>query len=321
LKKMGKACGKAQAAASEKSLVATGISFTQPTLLMSLLANVFPTSFDDLVFEGRNQAYGAYQLRQDYNSHVRKAMALMLSLCALLAVSSAAWHQLHPAIVPTVTKSTPITPMPPPTYVAEAPKPVAPPSQPSQPRMATTTVTSPATPSLPTTVAKDELVAVKPVVTTEVPEVSPGLVTTGPTTIGTTDGSGSLTGTDIGTGKAGPSTEGGTSEGAAVAGPYLVVEKMPEFAGGMDALMRYLRSHLRYPSAALREQAEGRVYVSFVVQADGTIADITVPKGLGFGLDEEAQRVVRQMPAWTPGRQSNHAVPVRFTLPITFKIQ
>ena len=318
---MSKACGKARASASEKSLVATGISFTQPPLLMSLLANVFPTSFDDLVFEGRNQAYGAYQLRQDYNSHVRKAMGSLLSVCALLAIGSTAWHQLHPADKIVETKATCYFPKETPTYVAEAPKPVAPPAKPSQPRMATTTVATPATPSLPTTVAKDELVAVKPVVATEIPEASSGLVTTGPTTIGTTDGSGSLTGTDTGTGKAGPGTEGSTGEGAAVAGPYLVVEKMPEFMGGMDALMRYLRSHLRYPSAALREQAEGRVYVSFVVQADGTIADITVPKGLGFGLDEEAQRVVRQMPAWTPGRQSNHAVPVRFTLPITFKIQ
>jgi protein TonB len=96
---------------------------------------------------------------------------------------------------------------------------------------------------------------------------------------------------------------------------------MPEFAGGTEALMRYLRNHLRYPSEALRAQAEGRVYVSFVVQADGTIADISVPKGLGFGLDEEAQRVVRQMPAWTPGQQAHHAVAVRFTLPITFRIQ
>jgi protein TonB len=174
---------------------------------------------------------------------------------------------------------------------------------------------------MPTTVAKDELVKLTPVVKTEIPEAPPGLATTGPTTIGTTDGSGSPTGSAIGTGSAGAGSEGGTSDAAAVVGPYLVVEKMPEFAGGMEALMRYLRSHLRYPSAALREQAEGRVYVSFVVQADGTIADISVPKGLGYGLDEEAQRVVRQMPAWTPGRQSNHAVPVRFTLPITFKIQ
>jgi protein TonB len=153
----------------------------------------------------------------------------------------------------------------------------------------------------------------------DIPEPAPGLATTGPAVLGTDDVAGSATGTT--TGKTGPGSEGGTGEGAAVTGPYIVVEKMPEFAGGMDALMRYLRSHLRYPSAALREQAEGRVYVSFVVQADGTIADISVPKGLGYGLDEEAQRVVRQMPPWTPGRQSNHAVPVRFTLPITFKIQ
>jgi len=113
----------------------------------------------------------------------------------------------------------------------------------------------------------------------------------------------------------------GSATAPAVTGPYVVVEKMPEFAGGTEALMRYLRNHLRYPSEALRAQAEGRVYVSFVVQADGTIADISVLKGLGYGLDEEAQRVVRQMPAWTPGQQSHHAVPVRFTLPITFRIQ
>jgi protein TonB len=96
---------------------------------------------------------------------------------------------------------------------------------------------------------------------------------------------------------------------------------MPEFMGGQSALLRYLQKNLRYPAAALAAQAEGRVFLSFVIQADGTIADVTILKGLGYGLDEEAQRVVRQMPAWTPGYQSKHAVPVRFTLPITFKIQ
>jgi len=289
---------------------------------MSLLPNVFPASLDDLVFEGRNQAYGAYQLRQAYNGHVRTALGLMMGLCALLAIGGTAWQRLHPVAVPPTTTSTPATPMPPPTYVAEAPKakPIAPPAKPSQPRLATTTAAAPHTvATLPTVVAKDELVTTKPPVKTEIPDISPTLATTGPTAIGTDDVAGSPNGTV--TGKAEPGSAGGTGDGAAIVGPYIVVEKMPEFAGGMDALMRYLRSHLRYPSAALREQAEGRVYVSFVVQADGTIADISVPKGLGFGLDEEAQRVVRQMPAWTPGRQSNHAVPVRFTLPITFKIQ
>jgi protein TonB len=287
---------------------------------MFLLPNIFPASFDDLVFEGRNQAYGAYQLRQAYNGHVRMAMSLMLGLGALLFLGSTAWQQLHPVVLPPSIKSASLTPMDPPTYVTEAPKPIAPPAAPSHPRMATTTAAAPhPTASLPTQVTKDELVPLKPPVTTDIAEVTPGLATTGPTTIGEADGVGSPTGTAAGKAEAG--SEGGTGTAPAIVGPYVVVEKMPEFVGGMDALMRYLRSHLRYPSAALREQAEGRVYVSFVVQADGTIADISVPKGLGFGLDEEAQRVVSQMPAWTPGRQSNHAVAVRFTLPITFKIQ
>jgi protein TonB len=303
-------------------MVATSISPTQSTSLMSLLPTFFPASLDDLVFEGRNQAYGAYQLRQAYNGHVRTALSLMIGLCALLAVGGTAWQRMHPAATPVTTTSTLAKPMTPPTYVAEAPKPkpIAPPAQPAQPRLATTTAAVPRTAAtLPTEVAKDELVPTKPDVKLDIPEPAPGLATTSPAVLGTDDVAGSATGTT--TGKAGPGSEGGTGEGAAVTGPYIVVEKMPEFAGGMDALMRYLRSHLRYPSAALREQAEGRVYVSFVVQADGTIADISVPKGLGYGLDEEAQRVVRQMPPWTPGRQSNHAVPVRFTLPITFKIQ
>ncbi|RZK27777.1 MAG: energy transducer TonB [Hymenobacter sp.] len=286
---------------------------------MSLLPNVFPASFDDLVFEGRNQAYGAYQLRQAYNGHVRTALSLMIGSCALLFAGSVAWQRLHPVATLPIVTSIPVKPITPPTYVTEAPKSVVPPAKPSQPRMATAAAAPHNAASFPTQIAKDELVAPKPVMTTEIPEAAPGLATTGPTTIGEANGTGSPTGTATGTGEAG--SEGGTGNAPAVAGPYVVVEKMPEFAGGMDALMRYLRNHLRYPSAALREQAEGRVYVSFVVQADGTIADITVPKSLGFGLDEEAQRVVSQMPPWTPGRQSNQAVPVRFTLPITFKIQ
>lgn len=96
---------------------------------------------------------------------------------------------------------------------------------------------------------------------------------------------------------------------------------MPEFAGGQAALLRYLRDHLHYPGRALAAGVGGKVFLSFVVGADGSISEVTILKGLGYGLDEEAQRVVRQMPTWTPGYQSKHAVPVRFTLPITFQYQ
>ena len=279
---------------------------------MSLLPNFFSASLDDLVFEGRNQAYGAYELRQAYSNHVRTALGLMAGLCALLLVSSTAWQRLHPLVAATHTKPLELTNVIPPTYVAEPPKPIAPPAGPSQPRLA-----APAThvASIPTHIVKDELATPKPITTQVELPVDLSELTTSEAT------STASTGSPDGKGTSTAGSEGGTGTSAAVTGPYVVVEKMPEFAGGTEALMRYLRDHLRYPSAALRAQAEGRVFVSFVVQADGTIADITVPKGLGFGLDEEAQRVVRQMPAWTPGQQSHHAVPVRFTLPITFRIQ
>jgi protein TonB len=283
------------------------------SLIMSLLPNLFPASLDDLVFEGRNQAYGAYQLRQSYNGHVRKALGIMGGLCALLLVGSATWQRQSPLAIIEHTKPLELTKVVPPTYIVEPPKPLAPPAAPSQPRLAPPATHAAA--STPTKVVKDELVAPKPITTQVETSVDLSELTT--STTASTVGTGSPTGTGTST----TATEGGTGTGAAVTGPYVVVEKMPEFAGGNAALMRYLRDHLRYPSAALRAQAEGRVYVSFVVQADGTIADIKVPKGLGFGLDEEAQRVVRQMPAWTPGQQSHHAVPVRFTLPITFRIQ
>lgn len=280
---------------------------------MSLLSSFFPASLDDLVFEGRNQAYGAYQLRQSYNRHVRVALGVMIGFCALLLVGGAVWQHLRPTAV--VEKTVPVAPdlAIQPTYVVELPKHVVP-AEPSQPRSA-----APPTPHAaanpPTEVVKDNLVAPTPPPALEATEVPPGLAATGPAT-NAEAGAGSPTGT--GAAATGTESEAG---GPAVVGPYVVVEKMPEFAGGTEALTRYLRSHLRYPGAALAAQAEGRVYVSFVVQADGTIADISVPKGLGYGLDEEAQRVVRQMPTWTPGQQNKHAVPVRFTLPITFRIQ
>ena len=279
---------------------------------MSLLSSLFPASFDDLVFEGRNQAYGAYYLRQSYNRHMRSALALMVSLCGLLLLSGAAWQRWHALAAIEHVVATAPEKLIPPTYIVQPPTPAVP-AEPNSPhRVAAPTPHAAA--NLPTHVVKDELVAPKLITTSET-EVPPGLTASGPTTDSNAENAAS---TGPGTTTTGPSADAGS---VAVAGPYIVVEQMPEFAGGMDALARYLRSHLRYPGAALAAQAEGRVYVSFVVQVDGTIADISVQKGLGYGLDEEAQRVVRQMPTWKPGQQSHHAVPVRFTLPITFRIQ
>ncbi|NML65862.1 energy transducer TonB [Hymenobacter sp. RP-2-7] len=269
--------------------------------------HLLTASLDDIVFEGRNQAYGAYQLRQQYRSNLASAGGITLGVCMLLMGSWLAWPATRPK--PLVENHVIVETMVLPPTVVEPPKQaaLAPAHAPLPPR------THPA-PAQPTVVAKDNLVPPppKPALTQEID--LDGL--TGPTTTGPTDplATGPATSTTIG----GPGTEAGPP---ATSETFTFVEKMPEFAGGQAALLRYLRDHLRYPSQALREQAEGRVFMSFVVRADGTIADVTVLKGLGFGLDEEALRVVRQMPAWMPGYQAQHAVAVRFTLPITFNIQ
>jgi len=168
-------------------------------------------------------------------------------------------------------------------------------------------------PAIPTQVAKDDVVQphVVPVTPSEIVDGATGLTATGdPNAVATVEPGG------VGSVPAvGPTDASATNE------PFIVVEKMPEFAGGQAALLRYLQKHLRYPGSALAAGVGGRVFMSFVVGADGSISEVTILKGLGYGLDEEAQRVVRQMPAWIPGYQSKHAVPVRFTLPITFAIQ
>lgn len=99
---------------------------------------------------------------------------------------------------------------------------------------------------------------------------------------------------------------------------YTAVEQQAEFPGGPRAFGAFLQKNLRYPSVAQRVKAGGKVYVQFVVNTDGTIQDLQVIKSVGFGCDEEAMRVIKAVPRWTPGKQSGHAVRSRFTQPITF---
>ncbi|MEA5424949.1 energy transducer TonB [Arcicella lustrica] len=101
---------------------------------------------------------------------------------------------------------------------------------------------------------------------------------------------------------------------------FLSVETMPEFAGGNAALAKFLQKNLRYPRNASEVGIGGKVYVQFVVGKDGNISSINILKGLGFGCDEEAQRVIKLMPRWNPGKQSGRNVSVKFTLPIVFQL-
>ncbi len=99
---------------------------------------------------------------------------------------------------------------------------------------------------------------------------------------------------------------------------YTIVEKPPEFPGGMPALATYLQTNIQYPAAAKAANVRGQIYVQFVVRQDGRITDVDILKGLGYGCDEEARRVIRQMPPWVPGSQSGRPLNVKYTLPVLF---
>ena len=102
---------------------------------------------------------------------------------------------------------------------------------------------------------------------------------------------------------------------------YNMVEEAPQFPGGVQELMKYLGKNLKYPVAAQNAGKQGNVVCQFVVKSDGTIGDIKVVRSISPELDEEAIRVIKAMPAWTPGKKDGKAVNVRYTLPVAFRLQ
>ncbi len=100
--------------------------------------------------------------------------------------------------------------------------------------------------------------------------------------------------------------------------PFTVVEVSPGFPGGEEARLKYLRDNLDYPVIARESGIQGTIYVTFVVERDGSITDVKVMRGIGGGCDEEAIRVVQKMPKWAPGQQRGKPVRVQFMMPIKF---
>lgn len=101
----------------------------------------------------------------------------------------------------------------------------------------------------------------------------------------------------------------------------ILVEKKPEYPGGEAAMYKFINKHIKYPKKARKEGIEGIVYVQFIIDKEGNITKAKVIKGIGYGCDEEALRVVNKMPKWTPGTQRGKPVQVTFTLPFNFKLK
>jgi protein TonB len=101
---------------------------------------------------------------------------------------------------------------------------------------------------------------------------------------------------------------------------FISVEQQPEFPNGIKAMYEFLSKNIHYPKSAVNAGITGKVFVKFVVEKDGSIADVQITKGIGFGCDEEAIRVIASMPKWSPGKQNGKNVRVYFNMPVTYNL-
>jgi protein TonB len=104
---------------------------------------------------------------------------------------------------------------------------------------------------------------------------------------------------------------------------YAAIQKKPHFPGGQKALLKWIREHFKYPSRAQAANVQGTVYVGFTIAADGSITNVHIIKGkkIGFGLPEEALKLIKNMPNWIPGAQNGVKVPVRYSVPVVFRLK
>lgn len=250
-------------------------------------------SWDDLIFENRNHEYGAYAVRKAYPSSVNRATTVTLGLAAAIAAYS---------FVATNKRVIPDPPIVDGTTILDRVVQIIPQTQPKPPAQIRRTQGK--LPPVPTANIIEE---VEPHVETE--------AFTG----------GNETGTDV------DFVEGaltGTTVEETVELPAVVDDKVyvggtevaAMYAGGLEALYKFVSKNIKYPAISRRIGTEGSVFVSFIVGKSGEILDAQVIKGIDASCDAEALRVIKLMKEWTPGRQGGVPVKVRMVLPITFKL-
>jgi periplasmic protein TonB len=251
-------------------------------------------SWDDLVFENRNQHYGAYPLRKNYFSNVLSGVILTMAFLAfILALPAISRLLADDKIVKAPPKKLVYTELmaPPPI---DRPKP--PPPNIALPKLQKVIK------FVPPNVVKEEVASIVPTIEElKVNEVAATEID-GATDVDFDDPVESVV------------TEGDSDE------IFMVVEQQPEFAGGYDALANYLRANMQYPKLARKMGIEGTVHVSFLVSKTGAISDVKVLRGILAECDKEAIRVVEKMPTWKPGLQNGHPVHVRLVMPLKFRL-
>lgn len=269
--------------------------------------------FLDILFEGRNKEYGAYELRKNYDRRVRNSTILTILVSALFIGGFAATRMLNNNNAKEKPKAADVKleniKLPDPN---QPPPPPPPPPAPEPPKV------KPQVQFTPPKVVKDE--QVKP------DEQPPDLDKIKNQAISTVTKAGDVNGVD-------PGLVADKGSGVVSAPPtenkvFTWVEQMPRFPGStsdeesQNKILKYLHDHIQYPAMARDNGIQGTVYVQFIVGPDGAIRDVkTVSTHLGGGLEDEAIKVVSGMPRWIPGKQNGRPVTVQFSIPVKFMLQ
>ena len=249
-------------------------------------------SLEEIVFKDRNKQYGAYYLRKQYNNHI-----LISLLIAVFFVGSAL---TYPLITGRNQKGTQkadtlvVTADPFRKMVEEPETPPPPPASEKQEKILAFTAPKVIPDSIDSDFGKQDFLADNK-----------------PIPLSTVDDQGVIA----------PDKPEPILPEVEKQDPVLWVPEMPSFPGGITEMQNYLLNNIMYPGEAREISIQGTVYLSFIVEPDGSITNITILRGIGGGCEEEALRVVKRMPNWVPGKQNGHPVRVMLTLPVKFTLK
>ncbi len=247
-------------------------------------------SLEEMVFKTRNKEYGAYVLRKKYKKYT--TIALLIGIFTILAAVAypviAAYINKSRLVIEDKTVGAELLNIPKEELPPPPPPPPPPPDVVQQQRFVAPVVT---TDSVETTMVSQDELSTKP---TEAPAAEEIKVEEGKEQV---------------------------IQQEAPKEIFTVVEEQPGYPGGDESRIKYLQENIKYPDEAKELGVQGKVFVTFVVEVDGSITDVRVLRGIGAGCDEEAIRVVRNMPRWVPGKQRGVPVRVQFNLPIKFTLQ
>lgn len=274
--------------------------------MSNFASNLYKSEWIDLVFKNRNKSYGAYSLRAESSSITLKALLLTVPVFILLIAGPGIYKRFNPDnAVPAETYRVIDVAEVPLKVKPEEKKVIQPKSEPLPEKVKMVKLTA------NIAVVKDPAIEEKPVMIDELKDAVIGQVTQ----------AGEATAAAVA-----PVVSAGGGSGVAlpVEDTHIYntdgIDKYPEFEGGMAAWAKFIQRNLRYPYAAQEQDIQGKVFLSFVVEIDGSITDVTLIKGIGGGCDEEAMRVIKKSPKWKPGQQQNRKVRVRYTMPLSFQL-